>query len=339
MQNSSSCSRRASWHRVALWLAVGSSSIGALAGCARDNQAPVAESIAADAEPMDWEMQWAQAALQRNPNLEIVAVDRQSREFMVRDLQTDAVTAVQLAEIAAAPVAFLQAQPDAADVAADVEPASAAPTIPEVAPAAVNASTVLSPTPSANSPSSYSIDRSNGRTKVSGAGISVVYGDNMPAATLAVTPAVETPKPYTIDRSSGLIRASGPGISVESSGRPRTAAALDQTPSQVEIEPVICEGPRVMQLDSRTIRVEGDALTARGGCELYITNSTIVASGTGVVINDATVHINNSRIEGGLASFDAKEQAKVFLRGSTLNGLSRRNERALIQDQGGNSYR
>jgi hypothetical protein len=57
-----------------------------------------------------------------------------------------------------------------------------------------------------------------------------------------------------------------------------------------------------------------------------------------VVIGDATVHINNSRIRGGLASFEATEHAKVFLRGSTLNGIPRRNEQALIQDQGGNTY-
>ena len=93
-----------------------------------------------------------------------------------------------------------------------------------------------------------------------------------------------------------------------------------------------------MQLDNRIINVEGDALTARGGCQLYITNSTVVASGTGVVIGDATVHINNSRIRGGLASFEAKERAKVFLRGSTLNGVSRRNGQAVVQDQGGNTY-
>jgi len=287
---------------------------------------------------MDWEMQWAQAALQRNPNLEIIHADRESRVFTVRDRQTDAVTAVQLAEIAAAPVAFLKAPADADAAAERVQSAAAEPVMTEVAPEPISTSAALPATLPAKSPPPYTIDRSSGQTKVSGTGISVVYGD-MPATTLAVRPAVDTTRPYTIDRSSGLIRASGPGISVESSAQPRTPAALDQTSAGVAVEPLICEGPRVMQLDSRTIYVEGDALTARGGCELYITNSTIIASGTGVVIRDATVYINNSRIEGGMASFDAKEQAKVFLRGSTLNGLSRRNERALIQDQGGNSYR
>ncbi len=93
-----------------------------------------------------------------------------------------------------------------------------------------------------------------------------------------------------------------------------------------------------MRLDSRILNVKGDALTARGGCELYITNSTIVASGTGVVIGDAIVHINNSRIEGGFAPFEANERAQVLLRGSTLSGLPRRRGEAIIKDQGGNRY-
>jgi hypothetical protein len=278
---------------------------------------------------MDWEMQWAQAALQRNPQLEIVAADRETRVFTVRDRQSDAVTSVQLADIAAAPLAFLNSgTAPTAPARTPGEPAE--PAAPELAP---EPEAALALAPVTKSPPSYTIERSGGQTKIIGAGISVVYGDDVPAAPTVIS-AGTTPTPYTVDRSRGLVRVSGPGVSIETSKQP----GATMTPAGAEIEPVICEGQRVMQLDSRTIYVEGDALTARGGCELYITNSTIVASGTGVIIRDATVHINNSRIEGGLASFDAKEQAKVFLRGSTLNGLPRRNERALIQDQGGNKY-
>jgi hypothetical protein len=310
---------------------------GTLTGCAREDQARSAAAPALDPQSMDWEMQWAQAALQRNPNLEIVDADREARVFMVRDRHTDAVTAVQLGEVVAAPLAFLQPQL----APASVEPAPVTLSMPETPPATLpeTADTdVLAAAPSPKPSPSYTIDRSGGRTKVSGTGISVVYGDSIQPTTAAVALLPESPKPYSIERSSGKVRVSGPGISVESDDQPRPAASMDKTPEGAEIEPVICEGPRVMQLDSRTLYVEGDALTARGGCELYITNSTIVASGTGVIIRDATVHINNSRIEGGLASFDAKERAKVFLRGSTLNGLSRRNAHALVQDQGGNKY-
>lgn len=95
----------------------------------------------------------------------------------------------------------------------------------------------------------------------------------------------------------------------------------------------------MLHLDNRTLRVDGDAVIARGGCELHITNSRIAASGTGVVIEDAIVHIANSTIEGAAASFAAGSQAKVFARSSTFHGLPRRAEGALVQDQGGNEWR
>jgi hypothetical protein len=288
-------------------------------------------------------MQWAQAALARNPHLEVLTADRDARVFTVRDRRSAFTTEVQLADIAAAPVEFLN-QPNAVPSTAPAEPAAAPSANPEpdmVTRVASSEPAEQLPAPESHSSPSYTIDRSGGQTKVTGAGISVVYGEGESTARTASVPVVGSASnggSYTIDRSSGLVRINGPGVSIESRGTPRAASEIEADSTGAEIEPVICEGPRVMQLDSRTLRVEGDALTARGGCQLYITNSTIVASGTGVVIRDATVHINNSRIEGGLASFDAKEQAKVFLRGSTLNGLSRRNERAVVQDQGGNSY-
>jgi hypothetical protein len=80
-------------------------------------------------------------------------------------------------------------------------------------------------------------------------------------------------------------------------------------------------------------------VTVRGGCEVFITNSQIVASGTGIVVQDATVHISNSHIEGANASFQAEDRARMFVRGSTFQGVSRRAELATVQDQGGNRWR
>jgi hypothetical protein len=48
------------------------------------------------------------------------------------------------------------------------------------------------------------------------------------------------------------------------------------------------------------------------------------------------VHIANSYVEGATASFDAEDAARLYLRGSTFQGVSRRNALALIEDQGGN---
>ena len=95
----------------------------------------------------------------------------------------------------------------------------------------------------------------------------------------------------------------------------------------------------MLQLDNRNIYVDGDAITVRGGCEMYITNSHIVASGTGIVVQDATVHVSNSHIEGASGSFHADDRAKMYVRGSTFQGVPRRAELATVQDQGGNQWR
>jgi hypothetical protein len=144
--------------------------------------------------------------------------------------------------------------------------------------------------------------------------------------------------PYTVERSGGQVRVSGPGISIVSAGAP-AAAGASRDAGRVTVDPIICEGPRVLQLNDRHIYVDGDAVTARGGCQLHITNSQIAASGTGVVIRDATVLITNSEIEGKASSFDAGEEAKVVLRGATLKGAMRRDEGAEIQEQGGNQWK
>jgi hypothetical protein len=91
-----------------------------------------------------------------------------------------------------------------------------------------------------------------------------------------------------------------------------------------------------MQLNGRDIYVDGDAVTVRDGCELYLTNSHIVASSTGIVVNEGTVHIANSYVEGANASLDLTGNTRLYLRGSTVQGLLRRDELARIEDQGGN---
>ncbi len=95
----------------------------------------------------------------------------------------------------------------------------------------------------------------------------------------------------------------------------------------------------MLHFDNREFVVQGDAITVRGGCELYLTNSRVVATGTGIVVQDGIVHVSNSHVEGQEGSFDADNRAKVFVRGSTFRGLPRRTELAQVQDQGGNRWR
>lgn len=252
---------------------------------------------------------WARTALERNPQLEIVAADADSGIFTVRNKRTGEVLALKLDEIAAAPVAQLKEAP--APTAA-VPPPPEAPEEPAPAPAPA--------APVASTPA----------------------GDQRASQTMAQQIAPSSSQPgdtpgYTIDRSDGQLRVSGPGVSIVSSGN---AVSGPSAPSgQRAAEPIICEGRRMLQLDSRDIFVEGDAIIARGGCELYITNSRVVGSSVGVVIQDAVVHIANSHIEGASASFTADDRAKLFLRNSTFQGLSRRAEMAAVQDQGGNRWR
>ena len=76
----------------------------ALAACEREGAAP-----APGAEGPNAEIAWARSALERNPQIEVVASDPEQQVFTIRDRRTGDVHAVKLAEIAAAPIAQLQA--------------------------------------------------------------------------------------------------------------------------------------------------------------------------------------------------------------------------------------
>jgi hypothetical protein len=264
----------------------------ALAACNR-GEAPKSEPVAtSNAANASAEMSWARAALERNPDLEVVATDPQSGVITVKHRSTGQVEAIKASELAAVTPSQLKPM--------NMQAAPA----PETGPAQHESAQAQATAPDS--------DTSQGSTQ-------------------------GTPG-YTIDRSGGKIRVSGPGVSIESSG---TSAASGNQPGggRRTVDPFICEGRRTLQLDNRDIYVDGDAITVRGGCEVFITNSHIVASGTGIVVQDAIVHVSNSQIEGGNASFQADDRAKMYVRGSTFTGIPRRAELAMVQDQGGNRWR
>jgi hypothetical protein len=263
----------------------------ALTACNKSDEAPKSATVAAAASAAtpNADIAWAKAALERNPELEVLAVDPQTGVVTVKNRNTGETEAVKASELIAVPPSRLRAMQTA-----DAPP-------PEVDPA---------PESSATAPDTGPTTASSGQSE--GA--------------------------YTIDRSGGQIRVSGPGVSIVSSGT--NASGNNATGAgRRTVDPFICEGRRTLQLDNRNIYVDGDALTVRGGCEVFITNSNIVASGTGIIVQDATVHISNSHIEGANASFQAEDRAKMFVRGSTFQGVSRRAEQATVQDQGGNRWR
>ncbi|MGQ0429651.1 MAG: hypothetical protein ACT4UQ_06950 [Gammaproteobacteria bacterium] len=258
-----------------------------IAACERGAEAP-----ARDSNP---EMDWAHAALDRNPNLEVLAVDQDAGVFTLRDRRTGEVQTATMAELAAAPIAGLAAastvMPVTNAVPAEVQPAADAPA-PQ---AAADAGT----------------------------------GDAAPLGGGELD--------YTVERDANGIRVTGPGVSIVSAAAPDAMTARGE-PGQQTADPVICEGRRMMQLDNRRIFVDGDAITARAGCELHITNSRIVASGTGVVARGATVHISNSYIEGKAGAYHAAPGAKIFLRGTTLNGVRRRDASAEVHELVGGEF-
>jgi hypothetical protein len=247
------------------------------------------------------ELSWARAALERNPRIEVMATDTDARVFTVKDRSTGEVRAIKLSEIAATSVAELKALDSL-----PAEPVAAGtPSEREQSAAAATPSQPAQPVASA-----------------SGTGQQVQAGGGN----------------YTIERTGGQLRVSGPGVSIVSAGPAGNASATGEG-GQRTVEPIICEGRRMMHFDSRNIYVDGDAITVRGGCELYITNSRIIASGTGVIVQDSVVHISNSHIEGSNASYDANDRAKMYVRSSTFQGVPRRTELAMVQDQGGNRWR
>lgn len=257
-----------------------------LAACMRQSPPPAVE-VASDSHSS--ELDWARAALQRNPTLEVVATDTDAGVFTVRLKDSGEVRTLELSDLAAVPVASLSAPAPAAAPSSELHAAAQ---------------------PSAQPPAA-------------------TPGPAETAETIA------TPS-YTIERTDGQVKVSGPGVSIVSTGA--TTVTPARAASEQRQDPLICEGHRLLHLDNRNIDAHGDAIVARGGCELYITNSRIGASGTGVVVMDAIVHIANSTIEGRTASFEARETAKLYIRSSTLRGVARRAEGAVVQDQGGNRW-
>jgi hypothetical protein len=141
---------------------------------------------------------------------------------------------------------------------------------------------------------------------------------------------------YTVQREDGRVRVTGPGVSIETH---KPIAAESSVTAQHFDEPIMCDGKRMVRIDNKRLTVDGDAITARGGCDLYITNSYITATGTAVTALDATVHIINSELQGSDGSLTTSSAARVVLRTSKFSGLARRDPHSVIQDQGGNIWR
>jgi hypothetical protein len=272
--------------------------------------------LAACARRESDQMAWATAALARNPQLEVLASDAEKGVITVRARDSGEVRALHLEEIAAAPLSQLSATAPATELSTTVSEAKQTPPVePDIA--------NLPAAPAIETPSPAATPQTVELTP----------------ATPAASAPVKEPADYKVERSNGRTRVTGPGVSIVSEKTASPSEASTSDAASTRGLPVICEGQRSMHIDNRTINVEGDAITASGGCELYITNSKLTATGAGINVQDAIVHIDNSIVKGAQASVDAEGAARLYARNTQFEGLSRRSDQATISDLGGNRWK
>jgi len=152
-----------------------------------------------------------------------------------------------------------------------------------------------------------------------------------------------SPAPAEQAAGGGRVIAKGPGYSITAASPGASQASAGDTrvtdaPLETLHEPIVCQGQRVLNIDNRDIRFDGNAITAEDGCELHITNSRISAAGVAIRARDASVHIENSEIEGRKASIDASGGAQIYAEASTFKGAARRLGQAAIHDLGNNAW-
>ena len=276
----------------AIWICA--CALAGLAGCARSGHE---------------DMRWAQDALERNAQLQVVAVDPQARAFTVRMKDTGELRIVQAdAVVGSLPAAAPQAT---AATAANAAPPANSPN-PHPAPATPASATAVMP-----------------------------QGAAAPEAQVAATAAATA-------TGAGVI-AAGPGYSIKSArtdaaanARPGGFAPTDTVASGLAVErrdePIVCQGARFLRIDSRNLEFAGDAISAEDGCEIHITNSRIAARGVGVSARAANVHIENSSIEGQSGSILASDGAQVYAETSRFRGVSRGLTTESLHDLGGNVW-
>ncbi len=266
---------------------------------------------------------WARGALERNPNLEVVAHDADSGAFTVRDKASGELIVLRADEI-------IGTVPSA--IAAATKPAATAQaTAPASAPAepAVPADGEQAAEPTGTMARSGEAARAEDVDEPTGAGPQP-SSSAFEAAT-ANQPVLAQGPGYSIKRGSG---ASAPAAQASAGGATATRGAR----MEQRYDPIICQGQRMIQIDNQNLAFQGDAITAEDGCEIHITNSHITAGGIGVSARGARVHIKNSSIEGDSGSVTISDGAQVYAQSSTFKGLSRRLDTAAVHDLGGNVW-
>jgi hypothetical protein len=280
--------------RIAMTLA--SVSLVLVAGCSKQEQVR--------------EIDWARAALARNPSMEIISTDETAGVFVVRDTTNGSTYKLKLEDLVAGP-------PPARSAA---QPAAPAPSAPAAEPAATPGEEAA---PQTTAESVAAAQPGAGKPLAEGPGYSISKGE-------PVTP------PPTLEGPGYTITRDAPRASTQQSSPNAEAIASN---AEKRTDPIICQGDRLMRIDGETIDFEGDAVIAEKGCDLYISNARIRAGGVGIIARQARVHIVNSTIGGTLGSYEASEGAEIYVARSTFSGIGRRFGNATMNDLGGNEYK
>jgi hypothetical protein len=279
--------------RIAMTLA--SLSLVLIAGCSKQEQVR--------------EIDWAKAALARNPSMEIISTDEAAGVFVVRDTTNGSTYKLKLEDLVAGP-------PPEKTAAQPVAPP--APAAPAAEPAAMPGEQAAPQTTETVADARIG----TGKPLVEGPGYSITKGEPV-----SPPPSIEGPG-YTITRDEPR--------------EPRTeqsAPNAEAIAGEKRTDPIICQGDRLMRIDGETIDFEGDAVIAEKGCDLYISNARIRAGGVGIIARQARVHIVNSTIGGSRGSYEASDGAEIYVARSTFSGVGRRFDSATMNDLGGNEYK
>jgi hypothetical protein len=291
---------------------------------------------------------FARAALERNPDLTIVASDKDANTFTVQVKGSSELRVVRVSEVIGTlpSTGVAPAVGDNAEAAKAAAAAEAAPA-PQTTEPSSEAATAGEPARSAGEVASAQPNaglKTGSGFVTDSAGNTRTFG----GAEASAGAGAETGASAEKAGASGKVLATGPGYSV-TAGEPRAnrpirlAEATElKSPSNSVLEkrydPMICQGSRLIQINGRNIEFEGDGLSVLDGCELHITNSHIIAHGLGLSVRAANVHIQNSIIEGEGGSVSASQGAKVYSQQSTFKGLSRRLDTATFEDLGGTNW-
>jgi hypothetical protein len=246
------------------------------------------------------DISWAQRALERNQQLQIVAVDRQARAFTVRLKDTGELRMVQADDV----VGSLPSVAPAANVPIPEKLASAAP-----------------------APTAPGVGAQNSAAAPEAKVAAIPPTTSPGPGVIAAGPG------YSIKsaRSDAATNARAGGFAqTDTIARGLTVERRD--------EPIVCQGSRFLRIDSRNLEFAGDAISAEDGCEIHITNSRIAAKGVGVSARAANVHIENSSIEGQSGSILASDGAQVYAEASRFRGISRGLTTETLHDLGGNVW-